>query len=47
MPSFKHSVFGARVTVSDEKAATLGSEWERIEDEPEKKPAPKRASVKK
>ena len=38
---------GAVVSCSEETAARLGSEWQRVEDEPEKKPAPKRASVKK
>lgn len=42
MPRLRNSQSGAVVSVSDETAARLGSEWE-----PAEQPAPKKASAKK
>lgn len=47
MPRLVNTKTGVVANVSEETAARLGSEWQHVEDEPEKKPAPKRASVKK
>ena len=48
MPRLVNTKTGVVANVSEETAARLGSEWERVDGaEPEKKPAPKRASAKK
>lgn len=48
MPRLRNSQSGAVVSVSDEKAARMGSEWEPVKAAPEKKaPAKKSASAKK
>lgn len=47
MPRLRNSVTGVVVNVSDETAATLGPEWKPLDkSEPQKKPAPKRATKK-
>lgn len=46
MPRLKHVSTGAIVSVSDDKAARLGSEWEPVGPEPKKEPAKRAASKK-
>ena len=46
MARLRHTKSGAVVSVSDEKAARMGSEWEPADEKP-KAPAKKAASPKK
>lgn len=47
MPRLRSTQSGAVVSVTDEKAARLGSEWEPVEKVAPKAPAKKAASPKK
>lgn len=47
MAHLRNTRTGAVVSVADEKAARLGSEWVPVDPEPDKKPAPARRAAKK
>lgn len=44
MPAFRHKATGVLVTVSDERAGLLGSEWAAADEKP--KPTPRRRKSK-
>ncbi|MFN2346750.1 MAG: hypothetical protein ABR616_13690 [Dermatophilaceae bacterium] len=46
MARLRHIHSGAVVSVSDEKAARMGEQWQAASDDSDKKPATKRATKK-